>query len=78
MGEWVNKILRRFQATDLKVLKTLKDAGTLWLNLITALSVFDFGYPVLQSICRTIIVPVRGGCGCGCVCVLCVLCVLCV
>ena len=59
------KILRRLQVTarvERKLFESMVPPEdvvneTRWGNMIKALSYFDFGFPVLQAICRTIVVP---------------------
>ena len=57
-----NKIFRRLQVTDLKILQAMNDNPMLSMCL-TTLSEYDFGFGELQAIARTIVVPVRDGLG---------------
>ena len=61
-GAGSNHLLRRLQATDSSIFKEMDSMQqTQWKNFVTALSEFDFGFPILQSICHNIVVPVRIG-----------------
>ena len=57
-GKGGNKVLRRFQVTDVRLLEDMTKDARLH-ACISTLSEYEFGFQVLQSICRSIFTPVK-------------------